>query len=65
MDNVTHLISLLWPVILLEVILAIIALVHVLRHKEYRFGNRIFWILVVVIFQIVGPVIYLAFGRKD
>ena len=36
------------PVIILELVLMVTALVHVLRHPDYRFGNRIFWILIVM-----------------
>lgn len=53
------------PLILLEVGLMIAALIHVLRHPHYRFGNRLMWILVVVLLQIIGPIIYFVFGRED
>ncbi|MCI1903158.1 PLD nuclease N-terminal domain-containing protein [Enterococcus hirae] len=53
------------PLILLEVGLMIAALVHVLRHPHYRFGNRLMWILIVVLLQIIGPIIYFVFGRED
>lgn len=61
MDNL----PLLLPLILLELVLIITALVHVLRHPHYRFGNRILWVIIVVVIQIIGPVIYFAFGRSD
>ncbi|NLM68240.1 MAG: PLDc_N domain-containing protein [Enterococcus sp.] len=41
------------------------ALIHVLKHPNYRFGNKALWVVVVVLFQIVGPVIYFVFGRGD
>ncbi|MCG4282523.1 PLD nuclease N-terminal domain-containing protein [Lacticaseibacillus saniviri] len=41
------------------------ALIHVLRHPHYRFGNRIMWVLIVVLLQIIGPIIYFAFGRES
>lgn len=53
------------PLILLEVGLMIAAMVHVLRHPHYRFGNRLMWILIVVLLQIIGPIIYFVFGRED
>lgn len=56
---------LLLPLILLELLLMITALVHVLRHPHYRFGNRILWVIIVVVIQIIGPVVYFAFGRGD
>ena len=53
------------PVFILEVILAITALVHVLRHPNYRFGNKVIWILVVLFVQIIGPIFYFVFGRGE
>ncbi|MFT8842365.1 MAG: PLDc N-terminal domain-containing protein, partial [Schleiferilactobacillus harbinensis] len=40
-------------------------LIHVLRHPHYRFGNKVLWIIIVVVFQIIGPIVYFAFGRGD
>ena len=53
------------PLIILEVGLMLTALIHVLRHPHYRFGNRIMWVLIVVLLQIIGPIIYFAFGRES
>ena len=53
------------PIIILELALAITALVHVLKHPNYKFGNKILWIIVVLFIQIIGPVVYFLFGRGD
>lgn len=53
------------PLILIELVLALTALIHVLRHPHYKFGNKAVWILVVLFFQIIGPVIYFVFGRGE
>lgn len=53
------------PIILIELVLMITALIHVLKHKTYRFGNRILWVVIVVFFQIVGPILYFTIGRGE
>lgn len=53
------------PLIIVELALGITALVHVLRHPHYRFGNKVMWAIVVIVFQIIGPVIYFVFGRGE
>lgn len=53
------------PLIILEVGLMIVAVVHILRHPHYRFGNKIFWLVVVILIQIIGPVAYFVFGRGE
>lgn len=53
------------PYIILEMLLAIIALIHIFTHRDYRFGNRWLWVVLVLCFQIIGPVAYLTIGRSD
>ena len=65
MDHYMEYMPFLIPLIILEIALAITALIHVLRHPHYRFGNRLFWIPVVMLVQIIGPVFYFAFGRGE
>lgn len=65
MEIVLQYLPFLVPIILIELTLAIIALIHVLKHPKYRFGNRVIWIIVVLCFQIVGPIIYLTLGRGE
>lgn len=64
MDYVEY-IPFLIPVVILEVVLMVTALVHVFRHPNYRFGNRVLWSLIVIFIQFLGPVIYFVFGRGD
>lgn len=65
MDNVMKYLPFLIPIILIEFGLMITALIHVLRHKTYRFGNRVLWIIIVVFIQIVGPILYFTLGRGE
>lgn len=53
------------PLIILELILMLTAVRHVLTHKNYRFGNRALWLVVVIVIQIIGPVMYFVFGKAD
>lgn len=53
------------PCMIVEFALAITALVHVLRHPHYRFGNKVIWIFIVLFLQIIGPVVYFVFGRGE
>lgn len=53
------------PLIILQLILAVTALIHVIKHPQYRFGNKGLWIVIVLAFQIVGPVIYFTLGKGE
>lgn len=65
MNTLFEYLPILLPVILIELILMVTALVHVLRHPNYRFGNKAVWIIIVVFIQIIGPIVYFAFGRGE
>ena len=45
--------------------LMIAAVVHILTHKHYKVGNRLIWLAIAIIFQIIGPVLYFIIGRSD
>jgi len=53
------------PLIIAQVVLAITALVHVLKHPRYRFGNKGMWIIIVCVIQFIGPAVYFVFGRDE
>ena len=53
------------PLAILEIFLAVFSLIHVLRHPNYRFGNKMIWCIIVVFLQFIGPIIYFVFGRGD
>lgn len=54
------------PLIAAEMILLIITLRHILTHEHYKRGNRVLWILVVIIgMQFIGPILYFILGKED
>jgi hypothetical protein len=65
MDSIKDLLPVLIPFIIIELILLIVSLTHVIRHNHYRFGNRLFWILVILLFQFIGPILYFVLGKEE
>jgi phosphotransferase system glucose/maltose/N-acetylglucosamine-specific IIC component len=53
------------PLLVLEVVLLFIAIIDLDRRQYVTGNNKLVWVLVVVIFGIIGPVIYFIFGRKN
>jgi len=53
------------PLLVAELALGITALVHVLKHPNYRFGNKVMWAIIVMCVQIIGPIVYFIFGRGE
>jgi len=53
------------PLFVIEVALMVIALVDIIRRERVRGGNKVLWILIVVLIGVVGPLVYLLFGREE
>lgn len=65
METITENLALILPLFIVEMALAITALIHVIKHPNYKFGNKIMWIIIVLLIQIIGPVVYFVFGRGE
>ncbi|HSW58561.1 MAG TPA: PLD nuclease N-terminal domain-containing protein [Dehalococcoidales bacterium] len=54
------------PLILLQLGLLIYALIDVCKkERRVKGDNKLVWILVIVLVNLIGPIIYLALGRKE
>ena len=42
-----------------------IALVDLVKRERVRGGNKLVWVLVIILINIIGPIIYLLAGRED
>lgn len=50
------------PLIAIQLILLAVALIDLLRRKP---KGMVIWAMVIVLFSILGPVLYFALGRKS
>lgn len=57
-----------WELIVLLVLVSIplflIALIDVLKH-EFPGNDKLIWILVIIFFPLLGPILYLVIGKKS
>lgn len=65
MEELVENLPFLIPLIIVQYTLAIIAIVHIVKHPHYRFGNKPLWIVIVLFIQIFGPIAYFVFGRGE
>ncbi|HCW74530.1 PLD nuclease N-terminal domain-containing protein [Proteiniclasticum sp.] len=63
-ENIREYLPFIIPIVILQLTLTIAAIIHILRHDNYKFGNRPMWILVSFI-QTIGPLVYFIFGRGE
>ncbi len=53
------------PILIIQYGLMIAALIHIFRHQNYRFGNRILWVIITVVVNTIGPILYFTIGRGE
>ncbi len=62
--NVRELLPFLIPLIIFQLLLMISALTMIVKQRRFKYLNRVAWIIIVVVFNIVGPVLYFVMERK-
>ena len=65
MENLQQYLPFLIPVAVIQLGLMIASLVHIFKHKTYRVGNRTLWVVVCLLINIIGPVLYFTLGKGD
>lgn len=56
--------NLILPILVLQFILMIVALIDVIRNKRTN-GPFIIWILIIILGGIIGSIIYFVIGRRN
>ena len=53
------------PIIVIQAALLIYALIDLMKpERVVRGGNKTVWVLVIVLVNIIGPILYLTIGRE-
>ncbi len=58
-------ILILTPIILIELGLAVAAMIDLVRRAKVTGGNKILWGAIILFVSIIGPIVYFIFGRKE
>jgi len=64
LPNVTRLILLLLPLIAIQIGLMVYALVDLAKRERVK-GDKWIWVVVIVLVNIIGPIVYLVAGRDE
>lgn len=64
-DTIVEILPFLIPLLILQLILLIVALVDLIKRQKVRGGNKVLWALIIVFVNIIGPIVYLIFGREE
>lgn len=58
---------LLIPLIIIELVLIVVALIDLIRRdsRQVLGGNKLIWVLIILLISTLGPICYLVLGRKE
>ena len=65
LDTVIEILPFLIPLLVLQLTLMIVALADLIKRQKVRGDNKVLWALLIVLVNIIGPVVYLFFGREE
>jgi len=65
--DIQQVIQFIWPLILIQVLFQIYALVDLIVTKKRKTKNLtpVIWILIIVLGEVVGPALYFLLGRSE
>ena len=52
------------PIIILQLAMQIAALIDLSKRKRVTGGNKFIWILVIILGELLGPIVYFVLGRR-
>ena len=66
MNNLNEMLPFLIPLVIVQFGLLGYTIYHILRHKNYKRGNRAIWLVVTIIgMEFIGPVLYFLLGKEE
>lgn len=64
--NFNDVLPFLIPLIIVEFALLGYTIYHILKHDNYKRGNRMIWLVVAIVgMQFIGPILYFLLGKED
>lgn len=65
MEQIMEYLPFLIPLVLAQFALMGFAVYHILTHKSYKRGTRPLWLVVSILLNFIGPILYFVFGKED
>jgi len=64
MEELRELIPLLAPILIIQLVLIVVALLDLSKRTETN-GPRWLWVVIIIFLNMLGPVLYFLVGRKE
>ena len=63
-EEIQPFIPFLIPLLLLQAVLAITALVMLIQQDQGRYMNKLIWAIIILVFNLIGPILYFVLERR-
>ncbi len=65
MEELLRYLPLIAPLLIIQLILLLVALVDLIRREEVKYLPKWGWALIILFFSYIGPISYLIIGREE
>ena len=65
MDKLVEFLPFLIPLAVVQFALMGFAVYHILKHDRYKIGSRPLWLVVSILVNFIGPILYFTIGKED
>lgn len=65
MDKLMEMLPFLIPLVIVQYGLLGYAVYHILSHENYKRGNRTMWLIIAIVVNFVGPILYFLLGKEE
>jgi len=64
-NSIIDILKIAWPVLALQLIVQLIAIIDIARKKKTRNLTPAIWIVIIILGEILGPIVYFIVGRVE
>ena len=65
MEDILSYLPLLAPLLIIEIVLLVVALLDLIRREQVRYFPKWVWAVIILVLNFIGPIAYLILGREE
>ena len=65
LQQIVKLLPFIIPLVLLQLILMIVALVDLSKRERVKYLPKWLWVIIIILGELLGPILYFVLGRED
>ena len=65
MEQLSEFLPFIIPLMVAQFALMGYAVYHILTHNRYKIGNRPMWLVISILVNFIGPILYFVLGKEE